>query len=105
MADKDREKNIEELQIAEQNMQNLFLQKQAFQIELRETQAALKELEKSGDEVYKIIGQMMIKTDKKEMNEELSRKEKIIDLKLKSFERQEKSFSEKIEELQRQITK
>ncbi|MGA2130293.1 MAG: prefoldin subunit [Candidatus Pacearchaeota archaeon] len=105
MTDKDRERNIEELQIAEQNMQNLFLQKQAFQIELRETQAALKELEKSGDEVYKIIGQMMIKTDKKEMKEELSRKEKIIDIKIKSFERQEAAFSEKINELQRQITK
>lgn len=105
MADKDRENKIEELQIAEQNMQNLFLQKQAFQMELRETQAALKELEKSGDEVYKIIGQMMIRTDKKEMKEELLRKEKIIDIKIKSFERQESVFSEKIEELQRQITK
>ncbi len=105
MAADDKEKSIEELQIAEQNFQNILLQKQAFQIELRETQAALKELEKSGDEVYKIIGNLMIKSDKKDMKEELQRKEKIIDIKIKGFERQEAAFSQKIEELQRKITK
>jgi len=100
-----KEKNIEELQILEQNLQNILLQKQAFQIELRETQAALKELEKSGEEVFKIIGQLMIKTDKKDMKEELINKEKIIDLRIKSFEKQEHALSEKLGELQREILK
>lgn len=103
--DKSKEKKIQELQILEQNLQNIFLQKQAFNIELRETQAALKELEKSGDEVFKMIGQLLIKTDKKAMKEELTSKEKIIDLRIKSFEKQEHSLSEKIEELQREFLK
>jgi len=105
MSDKSQEKRIEELQILEQNLQNILLQKQAFQIELRETQAALKELEKSGDEVFKIIGQLMIKTDKKNMKEELTNKEKIIDMRIKSFEKQEHILSEKLEELQREVLK
>ncbi|MCX6749265.1 MAG: prefoldin subunit beta [Candidatus Pacearchaeota archaeon] len=105
MSDKSQEKRIEELQILEQNLQNILLQKQAFQIELRETQAALKELEKSGDEVFKIIGQLMIKTDKKNMKEELTNKEKIIDMRIKSFEKQERMLSEKLEELQREVLK
>ena len=100
-----KEKNIQELQILEQNLQNILLQKQAFQIELRETQAALKELEKSGEEVFKIIGQLMIKTDKKDMKEELLGKEKMMDLRIKSFEKQEHALSEKLEELQREILK
>jgi len=74
--DKAREKSIQQLQILEQNLQNILLQKQAFQIEFRETQAALKELEKSGEEVFKIIGQLMIKTDKKDVKEELVNKKK-----------------------------
>ena len=103
--DKAKERNIQELQILEQNLQNTFLQKQAFQMELRETQAALKELEKSGDEVFKIIGQLMIKTEKKDMKEELTSKEKILDMRIKSFDRQERTLSEKLEMLQKEFLK
>ena len=102
---KSKEKNIQELQMLDQNLQNILFQKQAFQIELRETQAALKELEKSGEEVFKMIGQLMIKTDKKDMKEELISKEKIIDLRIRSFEKQEHALSEKLEAMQREILK
>jgi len=100
---KTKEKSAQEFQILEQNLQNVLLQKQAFQIELRETQAALKELEKSGEEVFKMIGQLMIKTDKKEMKGELVNKEKILDLRIKSFEKQEHTLSEKLKELQKEF--
>lgn len=102
---KAKEKNIQELQMLEQNLQNLLFQKQAFQFELRETQAALKELEKSGEEVFKMIGQLMIKTDKKSMKEELINKEKMIDLRIKEFGRQERDLAEKFEVLQREALK
>ncbi len=100
-----KEKNIQELQILEQNLQNILLQKQAFQIEMRETQAALKELDKSGEEVFKMVGQLMIQTNKKDMKEELLNKEKIIDLRIRSLEKQEHALSEKLEALQREILK
>ena len=105
MSNNVKENKIQELQILEQNLQNILLQKQAFQMELRETQSALKELEKSGDEVFKIIGQLMIKTDKKNMIEELKNKEKIINLRINSFEKQEHTLSEKLGELQREVLK
>mgnify|MGYP001573733989 CR=1 FL=1 len=44
MNDKAKENKMQEVQMLEQNLQNILLQKQAFQIELRETKAALKEL-------------------------------------------------------------
>lgn len=102
-SDKGREKNIHELQMLEQNLQNIFLQKQAFQMELRETQAALKELEKSGEEVFKIVGQLLIKTEKKLVISDLINKEKMMDLRIKSFEKQEKAISDRIDELQTEI--
>lgn len=98
------ENRIRELQILEQNLQNLLLQKQAFQIEMRETEAALRELEKSGDEVFKIIGQLMIKTEKGKIKKELEEKQKIIEMRIKSFEKQELVLSEKLEKIQKEAS-
>ena len=69
------DKKIQEMQFLEQNFQNLILQKQAFQMELSETNSALKEIEKAGDEVFKIIGQLMIKTDKSSTKKEFTEAE------------------------------
>lgn len=100
---KDRDKKIQEMQMLEQNLQNLLFQKQAFQMELSETKSALKEIGNSGGEVFKIIGQLMIKTDKAKMKEELSNKEKIITLRIKSIEKQETPLAKKLEDLQKEI--
>lgn len=93
------EKAIQEIQFLEQNLQNILFQKQAFQMELSETRDALKELENSKDEVYKIIGQIMVKSEKSKIKEEFSNKLKIFELRLKNLEKQEVSFSERIEKI------
>ena len=56
----DNEK-IQQMQFMEQNLQSILMQKQAFQMEISETTSALNEVEKSKDDVYKIVGQLMIK--------------------------------------------
>ena len=96
-------KKIQEIQILEQNLQNLMMQKQSFQFELSESQAALKEIENSGDEVFKIIGQLMIKSDKNKIKEELLNKEKLIELRVNSIEKQENSLSENLEKLRDEV--
>lgn len=96
-------KKIQEMQFLEQNLQNSLLQKQAFQMELSETQSALKEIENSNDEVFKIIGQLMIKSDKSKIKKELSDKEKIISLRIKTLEKQETSLVEQVDELRNEI--
>ena len=99
------DKKIQEMQIIEQNLQNLLLQKQAFQMELSETQSALKEIENSGDEVFKIIGQLMIKSDKSKIKGELSNKKKILELRTKAFEKQEVSLIEQLEKIREEFLK
>lgn len=96
---------IQELQMLEQNLQNLILQKQAFQMESSETASALNELKNSGDEVFKIIGQLMIKTDKPKIKEELSNKEKILDLRIKSIEKQEGILIEQRNKIREEVMK
>jgi len=102
MDSKNKERAIQEMQIIEQNMQNLLMQKQAFNMELSETKSAKNQIEKSGEDVFKIIGQIMIKSDKTSVNEELSNKEKLLELRLKSLEKQETEFAKKLESLQKE---
>lgn len=93
------QEKIQELQILEQTLQNLLAQKQAFQMEFSETDSALKEIEKSGDEVFKIVGQIMLKVGKDKMKEDLLGKEKILEIRLKTIERQENTLMEKLEKI------
>ncbi len=99
----EKTKNIQEILFLEQTLQNIFFQKQAFQMELTETQSALKEIENSKEDAYKLIGQLMIRVPSSKIKEELSDKEKILNLKIKSLEKQESSFSEKLEQIRKQI--
>lgn len=98
-----KQQKLQELQFLEHNIQNLILQKQAFDLELSETKSALSELNNSSEEVYKIIGQLMIKTDKKKILEELQNKEKLFFIRINSLEKQEKSLSEKVESIREEI--
>ena len=95
---------IQEMQILEQRLQNSIFQKQAFQMELAETDSAILELEKAGDEVFKIIGQLMVKFEKSKMKDELPDKKKILDLRIKSLEKQESSLNEQVEKLREKFS-
>jgi prefoldin beta subunit len=97
-----KERQIQEIQILEQNLHNLLLQKQAFQMEVSETQAAKKEIKTSKD-VFKVIGQLMIKSEKEKVEEELLNKEKLLNLRIKSIEKQETSLAEKLDSLRKEV--
>jgi prefoldin beta subunit len=89
---------IQEMQILDQNLHNILLQKQAFEMELSESKSALKEIDKS-PEVFKLIGELMIKSDKEKIKEELINKEKILGMRIKSIEKQENTISKRLDDL------
>lgn len=92
---------IKELQVVEQNMQSILMQKQAFQLELSEVENAITELGKTSDEVYKIVGNIMIKYSKENLNKELKQKKDLIVLRLKSLDSQEKDLEASSENLRK----
>lgn len=96
---------FQELQVLESNLQNLLLQKQAFQMELSETESALREVKKSEGDVYKIAGQFLIKSNQKTILENLEKKQKIFQLRIEAIEKQESSINEKIDDLKEQFSK
>ena len=65
----EQNKRIQEIRLLENSLQNLLMQRQVFQIEFAETDSALNQLESSGDEVFKIVGQLMIKTGREKAKE------------------------------------
>ncbi len=86
----------------EQGLQNLILQKQSFELELSETNSALKELESSSEEVFKIAGNLMIKTNKDEAKKDLKEKQKTLKLRVESIEKQEDQLRDKLDQIRKQ---
>jgi len=103
--DKQTQEKIQELQSYEQTIHAMLMQKQAFQMELTETENALNEITKSKDDVFKLIGNIMIKSDKDKIEQELKKKQELLKLRLKSIESQEKDLSKQAEELKKEVMK
>jgi len=103
--EKETQNKIVELQVFEQTIQNILIQKQTLQAQLLEVNNALKELEKTKDTPYKIIGTLMVASNKKELEKDLNEKKEILNLKIKNLEKQETQLKKKAEELQQEILK
>ena len=104
-ANKEDTQKIQEMQIAEQSIQNLLVQKQVFQLELAETNNALEELKKSEGDAFKIVGNLMIKSNKTDLEKELTRKKDLINLRIKSLEKQEKNLGELLTKTRTEVMK
>jgi len=102
---KELQEKIQHLQILEQNLQNLLMQKQAFQFELNETENALAEVKKTKEDVFKMVGQVMLKASKEEIEKDLSQKKDILSLRTKSIEKQESQIREAAEKLREEVLK
>lgn len=94
---------IQELQAFERTSQTYAIEKQNFQIELNGVDNALDELKVVKDEVYKIVGGLMVRSDKKVLVNELEEKKKMLDLRIKNIEKQEKIIDDKVDALKKEV--
>jgi prefoldin beta subunit len=102
--EKETEKKIGQLQLMEQSIQSVLMQRQQLQAQLIEIESALKEIQAT-DNAYKILGNIMVKTDRNALENELKTKKDIIELKSKTLEKQEKSIRDKSKSLQEEVMK
>ena len=96
------EENIAQLQMIEQSMQQIIMQKRQFQSQLLEIESALGEL-KDSEVAYKIIGTIMVKSDPVKITKELEEKKEMLGLRIKTIEKQESNLKDKAEEMQKKI--
>lgn len=99
---KETEEKIGRMQLLEQNIQNLMLQKQQFQSQLVEVNSALEELEKA-ETAYKIIGNVMVLSKKDDLKKDLGSKKEMVDLRINAIEKQEEELKEKAKKLQSEV--
>ena len=97
-----QERDLQELQLLEQNLSQIAMQKQQFQLQLSEIESAMKELE-TREKAYKIVGNLLIESDKKTLVEELTGKKEVTELRIKAFEKQESKFKDKVKDLQKSV--
>ncbi|MAG91102.1 prefoldin subunit beta [Candidatus Woesearchaeota archaeon] len=101
---KETEQKISQLQMFEQSMQSFLGQKQQFQVQLVEIESALNELDNT-EKAYKIVGSIMVQSDKNELKADLKSKKEMLELRIKTMEKQESQVREKASKLQSEILK
>jgi prefoldin beta subunit len=94
---------IQELQILERNSQNYSMEKQNFMVELNGINNALDELKIAKGDVFKIVGGLMVKSNPEVLIKELQDKKKLLDLRIKTIEKQESIIEDKTSELKKEI--
>lgn len=94
------------MQQTQQNLQSIMTQKQHLEIEKAETEKALEELKKAGDDdaVFKHAGTVLIKSTKKEMIDELEEKQEMAKTRATVLAKQEDRVKETLKEQEAKIT-
>jgi len=96
---------LAQLQQLQQQAQAVMTQKAQIEGLIRETEAALKELEKSPDDaiVYKSVGELLFKSEKPKLLEELKERKDMMDIRLKTMAKQEERIQGRFNQLQEQL--
>lgn len=101
---KETKEKIEQLQSLEQNINSLIAQKQQFQTQQMEVENALSQI-KGTDKVFRIVGNIMVASEKKDVKKELDEKKELLDLRLKTIDKQEDKMRKQAGELQKEVIK
>ncbi|MEM1511826.1 MAG: prefoldin subunit beta [Candidatus Jordarchaeales archaeon] len=99
------QQQIIRMQQLQQSLELLISQRTQLEIQLRETEMALKELEgvKPEDAVYKIVGPLLVKADPSKVKGELEDLKVSIDTRIKTLKRQEERSRQQLEEMREKI--
>ena len=109
MAKQDTKQNSQdkmaELQLLHQRLSFFGQQKQQLQIQLLETENAMRELDSAKAPAYKLIGDLLIEKNSSELKKELSDRKEDLNLRIKSLDSQEIKTKDKAVELQKEVAK
>ena len=87
----------------QQRLQIFLAQKQQFQLQMLEVENAIKEVSTAKAPAYKLVGELLIEKNIEELKNELTDKQKELELRIKSLEKQEKAIKDKSTELQKSV--
>ena len=96
------QEQLARLQQLQQTLQAVSTQKQQLEIESSETDRAMAELEKLGDQsvVYKSVGSLLLRSEKQTLMAELKERKELLGTRITVLGRQEERTKERLKELQ-----
>jgi len=99
------QEQLARLQQTQQNLQSIMMQKQQLESEKLETEKALEELKKAGDDesVFKHAGTIMIKSNKKDLIDELEEHVELAKTKASLLVKQEERLKTTLKEQETKI--
>jgi len=99
------QEHLAKLQQTQQNLQSILMQKQQLESEKLETEKALEELKKASDDelVFKHAGTIMIKSNKKDLIEELEEQVELAKTKASLLVKQEERLKTTLKEQETKI--
>ncbi len=99
------QEQLAKFQQTQQNFQSIIMQKQQLESEKLETEKALEELKKAGDDelVFKHAGTIMIKSNKKDLIEELEEQAELAKTKASILVKQEERLKTTLKEQETKI--
>lgn len=95
--------SLQEMHMLEHQLQQILMQRQAFQMELSETESTLGYLGKTEDDVYKMVGQLMLKVKKEEVKKDLEQKQKLLSTRMDALQKREEDLLEKVEAVREKV--
>lgn len=95
---------INQLQLLQQNLHNILLQKQQIESQLEEINSALSGLENT-KKAYQIVGNIMIASSKENLAKELKEKREVAEIRIKKLEEQEERLKKNLESIQQEVMK
>jgi prefoldin beta subunit len=94
----------EEYVLVEQQLRSVLIQKEALKLQIAEIENALNELERIKEEnVYKLVGNVLIKKSKDEVQKELIGTKEDAEIKIASLEIIEKDLIDKIKKIEEKL--
>ncbi len=100
------QEQLAKMQQSQQNLQSIMAQKQQLEIDHLETEKALDELKKAGenDDVYKHAGSILIKSTKKDLIEDLEERKELTKTRSSVLSKQEEQVKQSLKEQESKIT-
>jgi prefoldin beta subunit len=94
------EELLNELQLQNQQLQTILIQKQSLMIQGKEVERALEEIEKGGEEIYRSVGPILVKTNREDIKKDLEEDREETEIKINSLDKQEIRIRKRIKEIQ-----
>ena len=94
--------DVEQLNVLQHNLQNIAQQKQQLEAQLQELNSAFEGL-MTTEKAYKIVGRIMIASSKEDLQQDVSNKKEIAELRLKAMSKQEEHLKKKFSEVQEEV--